>query len=176
MYGYFSNDTLSITIERGKEDKLIIHVSSDFGNERYRKQQLFVDEKRLATELERMWKQTKTKKLQSLFIGFGEIDHYDDMTDMYDTPTAYIKRGKKKADIGCREHGSIPKDWSVHVTAVLLDTTTIGPVIQVIESVLDQKKYNGLSKDFNAMKVKITKAFRPVIQKKKVYVNFSEDN
>jgi hypothetical protein len=172
MYGYFTNDCLSISLQRNRDNKLALHISSDYGNERYHKQQLYACEKRLAEELEKTWKAVKSKKLQSLFIGFGEIDHYDDMTNMYTTPTAYIKRGKRKAEISCREHGSIPKDWSVGVHAIILDTTTIGPVLQVIESVLDYRKYNGLCKDFNLMKKQLTKAFRPILQKKKDYVNF----
>jgi len=175
MYNYFTKDCLDITLERGREDKLILHISSDYGKEAFHKQQLFVDEKRLATELERTWKEVKSKKLQSIFIGFGECDHYDDMTNIYYTPTAYIKRGKRKAEMGSREHGCIPKDWSVNFSAVLLDTTTIGPVLQVVESALDHKKYNGLSKEYNLLKKQLTKAFRPILQKKKVYVNYHID-
>ena len=176
MYGYFTKDCLGISLERGRENKLILHISSDYANERYHKQQMYACEKRLAEELEKTWKAIKSKKLQSLFVGFGEIDHYDDMTDIYETPNAFIQRGKRKAQIGSREHGSIPKDWSVNLTAVLLDTTTIGPVLQVVESVLDYKKFNGLSKEFNVMKKELTKAFRPVLQKKKEYGNYYPEN
>jgi hypothetical protein len=165
MYGYFSNDCLEITLERNRDNKLALHISSDYGDSRYHKQQLHACEKRLAEELEKTWKAIKTKKLQTLVVGFGEIDHYDDMTDIYETPTAYIKRGKRKAQIGSREHGSIPKDWSVNLHANLLDTTTIGPVLEVVKNAIGFTMYKPIEK-------LLIKSFRPVLQKKKTYVNF----
>jgi len=165
MYNYFTKDCLEITLDRNKENNLCLHISSDYGDGRYHKQQLFACEKRLASALEATWKAIKTKKLQSLHVGFGECDHYDNMTDMYDTPTAFMKRGKKKAEIGSREHGSIPKDWEVHVSARILDTTTINPVLEVIKNAIGYNLYKPMEKV-------IIKAIRPVLQKKKTYIHF----
>lgn len=165
MYNYFTKDCLEITLERDKDNNLILHISSDYGNGRYHKQQLYADEKRLAESLQQLWKSVKSKKLQSVHVGFGECDHYDDMTDMYETPTAYIKRGKRVATIGSREHGSIPKDWEVHVSARLLDTSTIGPVLEVIKNAIGFNLYKPMEK-------LIIKTLRPVLQKKKNYIHF----
>lgn len=107
----------------------------------------------------------KSKKLQSARAGFGEIDHYDDMTDIYDTPVVSMKRGKRKAEIDYCDHGSIPKDWSINFSARILNTTTINPVLEVVKAVLGYTK-------FKAMEKELVKALRPVLQKKKQYVNY----
>ena len=121
---------------------------------------MFACEKRLAKALESTWKAIKTKKLQSLHVGFGEIDWYDDMTDMYSTPTAYMKRGKRIAEVSSREHGSIPKDWSIHLSARILDTTTINPVLEVVKNAIGFTLYKQMEKQ-------LIKTLRPVLQKKK---------
>ena len=171
MYGYFTNECLSISLERKSDGNLTLHISSDYGNQRFHKSQLNVCEKRLATEVEKTWKDIKTKKLQTLFVGFGEIDHYDDMTDMYNTPTAFIKRGKKRAETGWREHGSIPKDWSINLHANILNTTTINPVLEVVKQSIGFSMFKPIEKE-------LIKKMRPVLQKKKEYVNcyYSEDS
>ena len=170
MYNYFTKECLSINLERDKDNNLHLHISSDYGNQRYHKQQLHVDSKRLAEAVEKLWKSVKSKKLQSVHVGFGECDHYDDMTDVYHTPTAYIKRGKRIAETGWREHGSIPKDWSINLHARILDTTTIGPVMQVIQNAIGFSKFKPIEKE-------LIKKIRPVLQKKKEYVNcyYSEE-
>jgi len=165
MYNYFTKECLEITLERDKDNNLILHISSDYGNSRYRKQQLYACEKRLAEAVESVWKSVKSKKLQSLHAGFGECDHYDNMTDMYDTPTAFIKRGKKKVEIGSREHGSIPKDWEIHLSARIHDTKAIGPVLEVIKNAL------GFSV-FKENEKLLVNTLRPVLQKKKDYIHF----
>jgi len=169
MYGYFTNECLSISLERNKDGNLSLHICSDFGNQRFHKSQLNVCEKRLATEVEKTWKDIKTKKLQTLFVGFGEIDYYDNMTDRYETPTAYIKRGKKRAEIGSREHGSIPKDWNVNLHANILNTTTIGPVLEVVKNGIGISLYKPIEK-------LLIKSFRPVLQKKKEYASYYSEN
>ena len=164
MNTYFTKECLEVSLERDRENNLRLSISSDFGNSRYRKQQLYACGKKLATAVEEMWKAIKSKKLQSLHVGFGEVDWYDNMTDMYDTPTAYIKRGKRKAEIGSREHGSIPKDWSINLSARILDTTTINPILDVI------KKALGYSVFKENEKLLVSK-LRPVLQKKKDYIS-----
>jgi hypothetical protein len=169
MYGYFTNECLSISLERNKDGNLSLNISSDFGNQRFHKSQLNVCEKRLATEVEQTWKAIKTKKLQTLHVGFGEIDWYDSMTDMYDTPTAYIKRGKKRAEVGWVDHGSIPKDWSVNLHANILNTITINPVLEVVKNAIGMPMYKPIEK-------LLIKSFRPVLQKKKEYASYYSEN
>ena len=167
MYRNFTNDCLSISAERGKENKIIVRISSDFAGS-CRKSQLHVDEKRLGLQLEEVWKSIKTKKLLRLRASFGECDSYDDMTDIYTTPIVYMERGLKRARFDEREHGSIPKDWSYDVTAVLADTTTNTAVLEVLRKVM----YSKFSKD---VEKKFIKTLRPLLQKKVNSVNFDSD-
>ena len=169
MYNYFTNECLSISLQRNKDNNLNLHISSDYGDGRYHKQQLYADAKRLATSLEELWKSIKSKKLQSVYMKFGEIDWYDDMTDMYDTPTAYMKRGKRKAEIGASEHGSIPKDWSINLSASILNTTTINPILEVIKNAIGMNMYRPIEK-------LLIMTLRPVLQKKKEYMCFGLSN
>jgi hypothetical protein len=169
MNTYFTNECLSISLERHKDNTLSLEIGSDFGNQRYHKQQLHVCEKRLASAVEGFWKSTKTKKLQGVHVGFGEIDHYDDMTDIYHTPTAFIKRGKRKVETSWREHGSIPKDWSINLHAAIADTTTINPVLEVVKNAIGFSKFKAIEKE-------LIKKFRPVLQKKKEYGNYYSEN
>jgi hypothetical protein len=165
MYNYFTNDCLSVSLRRNSDNTLSLSIGSDYGNGRFHKSQLHVCEKRLAQSLEELWKAVKSKKLQSVFVGFSECDYYDNMTDMYDTPNAYMKRGKRKAEIGSSEHGCIPKDWSINLSATILDTTTINPILEVVKNAL------GFSK-FKAMEKELVKRLRPVLQKKEGYAKY----
>jgi hypothetical protein len=165
MYKYFTNNCLSIILERDHDNNLRLHISSDYANGNYHKQKLYIDEKRFAISLEDLWKSIKTKKLQSIRAGFGEIDYYDNMTDIYTTPVVSMMRGKRKAEIEYCNHGSIPKDWSMNLSAVILNTTTINPILEVIETAI------GLFR-FEAIKKELVKMLRPVLQKKKTYVNY----
>jgi hypothetical protein len=168
MYRNFTNDCLSISAERGKENKIIVRISSDYAGS-CRKSQLYVDEKRLGLQLEEVWKSIKTKKLLRLRASFGECDHYDDMTDMYTTPIVYMERGLKRARFDEREHGSIPKDWSYDVSAVLADTTTNTAVLEVLKKVM----YSKFSKD---VEKKFIKVLRPLLQKKVNSVNYESES
>jgi hypothetical protein len=107
-----------------------------------------------------------------LRVGFGTIDWYDDETDMYETPVVYIERGLKRARYNYRNHGSIPKDWSIDLTAIFSDTTTNTAILEVVKKAL----YSKFSKD---VEKKFIKELRPVLQKKKLsaqYYSESDDN
>jgi len=166
MKNNFSTTDLTISVSRGRtnETNIVLHISSDYSKESH-KSQLCVDEGRLATEVERFWKSIKTKKLLSMNVGFGEIDWYDDETDMYETPSISIKRGLKRAKIGYVNHGSIPKDWSFEFACVFADTTTISPILEVVKSALGSHFSAKAEKEF-------TKAVRPFLQKKIKYANY----
>jgi hypothetical protein len=92
-------------------------------------------------------------------VSFSEIDWYDDMCDVYDTPSITIKRGLKKAKVSQQEHGSIPKDWSVDLYCVFADTTTNTPILEVIKSALGSY----FDADFEK---KFIKELKPLLQKK----------
>lgn len=154
----FTKESLSVSVNRMQEDKIRVSIASDFSGSS-RKSQLYVNEERLSADVESFWKSIKTKKLLSMLVSFDEIDWYDDMTDMYDTPVIRIARGLKRAKVTHREHGSIPKDWGVDVCFVFNDTTTNTPILEVVKSAL------GSYFDAEAEKA-FTKALKPFLQKK----------
>jgi hypothetical protein len=158
----FTKECLEISVQREREtNDLRLFISSDYSNSNHKGRQ-YVCEKRLSEEVERTWKSIKTKKLLRMGVSFGEIDHYDDMTDMYEVPTASIKRGLRKAQIGHTTHGSIPKDWSFNFGARFADTTTSTPIIEVVKKVLGSLFTAEAEKRFK-------KALMPILQKKTTY-------
>jgi hypothetical protein len=163
MKNLFTRECLQIQVRRSTENKIALTISSDYSGSD-RKSQLYVNEERLATQVESFWKGIKTKKLLSMSVSFSEIDWYDDMTNMYDTPIISIKRGLKKANIGCNEHGSIPKDWSVDLFCMFADTTTNTPILEVVKSALGGYFDTDLEKTF-------IKELKPFLQKKTNNVN-----
>jgi hypothetical protein len=155
----FTQNELSVHVNRlTQEDKIRICISSDYSGSD-RKSQLYVNDKRLAEEVETFWKSIKTKKLLSMSVSFGEIDWYDNMTDIYETPIIRIERGLKKAKIGAQEHGSIPKEWSVDMYCTFADTTTNTPILEVVKSALGSYFDTKAEKEF-------IKALKPLLQKK----------
>jgi hypothetical protein len=65
---------------------------------------------------EHMRKTLKLSKLTKMYLSFGEIDYYDGMVDMYETPTLLLEKGKRVAKIGSNDHSSIPKDWEANLS------------------------------------------------------------
>jgi len=155
----FVKECLEISVSRGNENTLHLNISSDFSGSN-RKSRLYVDGKRMADQVERVWKLLKSKKLLKMRLSFGEIDWYDDLTDIYTTPVITIERGQKKARIGEREHGSIPKDWDINLSAVFADTTTHTAITDVIKRTLEHYYSSDLDKEFR-------KKLKPVLQKVK---------
>ena len=163
MKNLFTSECLSIQVARRQENKITLTISSDYSGSD-RKSQLYVNGERLATTLESFWKGIKTKKLLLANVSFSEIDWYDDMCDVYETPSITIKRGLKKARISHEEHGSIPKDWSVELICMFEDTTTNTPILEVVKSALGGLFDADLEKDF-------VKELKPFLQKKENYIN-----
>jgi hypothetical protein len=154
----FSKDTLSVSVYRIQEDKIRLSIASDYSGSS-RKSRLSVNEVRLAKDVEDFWKSIKTKKLKSMSVSFDEIDWYDDMTDMYDTPIIRIQRGLKRAKVSHRDHGSIPKDWGVALTCLFDDTTTNTPILEVVKSAVGSYMNSQEENEF-------IKALKPFLQKK----------
>jgi hypothetical protein len=133
------------------------------------KGQLHVNEKNLAEEVERFWKSIKTKKLMKISVSFGEIDWYDNMTDIYSTPKVYIERGLKKARFVDQEHGSIPKDWRFYFYARFADTTTSTPIFEVIKAALGSYFTPKMEKE-------LKKRLKLILQKKEIHAQvYGED-
>jgi len=154
----FSADTLEIDISRSSDNGIVIAITSDYSRSQ-RKSQLYVNEKALAEDVERFWKGIKTKKLLKMSVSFDEIDWYDDMTDMYDTPVIHIQRGLKKARIVYEDHGSIPKEWGFSLVAKIADTTTKTAIVEIIKRAIGSY-YNP------AMEKKMKKGLTSFLQKK----------
>lgn len=159
MRNNFVHHGIHIGVNRNSEtNELVLWINSDYSKSQH-KGQLYVNAKNLAEEVERFWKSIKTKKLLNMNVSFGEIDWYDDYTDIYETPKISIKRGLRKAVISYREHGSIPKDWSFDFNANFSDTTTSTPIMEVVKSALGSYFNTELEKQFK-------KVLKPVLQKK----------
>jgi hypothetical protein len=172
MRNYFVREYLSISVERlSTDNQLRLSISSDYSGSN-RKSQLYVNEKRLADDIESLWKSIKTKKLLKLSVGFGEIDYYDNMTDMYEVPYASIERGLKKARIGYSTHGSIPKEWSCDLAMRFADTSANTPIMEAIKKTLGSTFTPEIEKEF-------AKKLKKVLQKKERYASYhyqSDDN
>lgn len=167
MRNLFTNECLSIGTSRLSDGTIRLEIGSDYAGSN-RKSQLYVNADRLAKEVEDFWKGIKTKKLQKLNVSFSEIDWYDDEVDVYETPSVSIQRGLKRAKVSHRTHGSIPKEWSVDLTCVFLDTTTNTPIIEVVKSALGRLYTSEVEKQF-------VKQLKPFLQKKANYARFEAD-
>jgi hypothetical protein len=165
----FTPHSIQINVSRDNDNSLRLSVGSDYSQSNH-KGRLYVNGKTLAETVERTWKSIKTKKLLKLGVGFGEIDWYDDHTDIYTTPYVHIERGLKKARVEQSEHGSIPKDWTFDLNAKIADTTTVTPILEVVKSALGSYFTPKMEKEFK-------KVMKPVLQKKTKYCNvYGEDN
>jgi hypothetical protein len=103
-------------------------------------------------------------------VYFDEIDWYDDEVDVYQTPIVAIERGLKRAKVSERNHGSIPKDWSINVRMKFDDTTTNTPILEVLEKLL-------VHRFPTQAKVEIIKKMKPFLRKEENYVGYyNSDN
>jgi len=164
MKNNFTKECLHIDLARVSDNEINLGISSDFSGSQ-RKSPLYVNEKRIAEQVERFWKSIKTKKLVILSVGFGECDYYDNMTDVYETPVVSIKRGLKKARIGEQSHGAIPKEWSFDMSCRFKDTTTSTPILEVVKQALGSFFTEKHEKE-------LKKALKPFLQKKVRYANW----
>jgi hypothetical protein len=161
MEHLFKRDTIDFDLNR-RENVIHLSISADY-SQSDRKSQLYVNGKRLAEQLESTWKRITTTKLKSIRLSFYEIDWYDDMTDIYNTPIVSIKKGLRKAKIDTNEHGSIPKEWGVQVDCKFEDLQTKKPILDTIKEILGSKFTTEMEKDF-------VKKYNPIIANKKVLV------
>jgi len=161
MKNYFISNGLHIGVTRKTNNELTLYINSEYSQTNH-KGTIKPSENRLAEAVEKLWKSIKTKKLLSMRVRFEEIDWYDNMIDVYDTPVVSIKRGLRKAKVGYHEHGSIPKDWEFSFEAEFSDTSTSTPIMEVVKNTLGSFFTPELEKKFK-------KALTPVLQKKKSY-------
>lgn len=137
MERYFNiDDELSIALHRRSDNKFELTIEADYCHS-MRKSQIYIGKEtieEIKNNLLRCWKNTKTKKLKSVSFYFEEIDWYDNLVDIYTTPTFFMERGKKKPKVGYQQHGSIPKDWSVKLSFTFETTTKITPFMEVINN------------------------------------------
>lgn len=124
----------SINIERN-DDIVTIEIQAEVPDNR--KAQIYVSKNRVADALETLWNNIKTKsaKLQKISIDFIEQDWYDSDCDMYEVPSFTIGRGLRKAKDISSSTGTIPKEWSVVLTAKFKHGRTRKPFLQLVEGV-----------------------------------------
>ena len=134
MRKHFGDNNNISVVRRG--EFLAVTCSCDYESDRFRKSELYINEERFKSDVEYLWDVLKRKStlIQSIDVGFGEIDWYDDMTDIYEVPSFKIGTGLRKAKVYHEEHGSIPKGWSLDVTFKIKNTKTIGPLMECIKS------------------------------------------
>lgn len=157
---------INISVSRNK-DGFDMWISSDYTHSNH-KGKLYFSKRGIegfCDEVSQVWRNISTKKLQKMSVGFGEIDYYDSMTNIYEIPNFHIERGLKKTRVGYSEHGDIPKDWSFDVHCSLLDTTTSTPFVDVLKQILGYK--------FRMNEKVFMKQLKPVLQKKENSMNFS---
>lgn len=164
MNSNFTKDCLQINLGRNSDNTISVEVSSDYAYS-IRKSQLYANSDKLRNEVEQFWKSIKTKKLLSMRVGFDEIDWYDDEVDVYQTPIIRIERGLKRAKLSERNHGSVPKDWSIDARFKFDDTTTNTPILEVLEKLL-------VHKFPTQAKIKIIKDLKPFLRKEVKSVNY----
>ena len=136
MERYFKyGDDIGITISRTADRVLELSITSDYRFS-LRKSKIGFNKEHI-TEIQNKfkdcWKSVKTKKLKSAIFYFDELDWYDDLVDVYETPVFKMIRGKKIPKVTYREHGSIPKDWGVVLRFTIEDTKKITPIMEVID-------------------------------------------
>lgn len=171
MQKYFTGENLSISLDRDTAGNLTLHISGDAALN-CRKSKLYVNEERLAKDMEEFWKGCTSRKVVGASVGFSEIEHYDNITNIYQTPVVSIGRGARKARIRHCEHGSIPKDWSVEVHAKIKPCSVITPLMDIITRTAGRFIAPDKKKDLEAK-------LRPVIQGKltraSYWVEYSEE-
>ena len=164
MKNNFTKDYLNISIRRSNANADIsMTISSETGM--CHKSQLYVNEKRLAEDLEMFWKSIKTKKVRTMSANYGQVDYYDNMNDVYETPSISIQRGLKKARIGSDSHGCVPKDWTFDLNCRFKDTSTSTPILEVVKSALGSYFTEKHEKE-------LKKALKPFLQKKEQYASW----
>ena len=69
-------------------------------------------------------------KFDGLSLSYNEIDYYDNIVDVYETPYIFFNKGKgkRKPTVSSTEHGCIPKDWSEISNLKLENPKTIKPI------------------------------------------------
>jgi hypothetical protein len=159
MQFVFTKNNLHFSLSRNNDNSLLLAISSEFSGSQ-RKSQLHLIEVKFSFIMERFWKDIRSNKIRKAHLSFSEIDHYDDMTDIFEVPNFSMERGLRNVRIGSDRFGSIPKEWAANLNVVISDTKTIGPILETVE--LAARRL--LTED----QIKaIIKAFRPVLQRKK---------
>ena len=105
-----------------------IDIEIDLDN---RKSQLRVTSKKAEDRFSNLLKKVKVfSKFDGLSLSYNEIDHYDNIVDVYETPYIFFNKGKgkRKATVSATEHGCIPKDWSETFSLKLENPKTIKPI------------------------------------------------
>ncbi len=159
MERYFKyGDEVAISLQKPHSGMLEMFIRSDY-RQSLRKDKIYFSKEKIneiQNELKERWKNTKTKKLKSALFYFEELDWYDDLTDIYQTPVFSIRRGKQKPQVTYQSHGSIPKEWGAVLHFTIEMTSKITPLMEVVD-----KFFNA---NFNKEeRKKLEKMFRGVL-------------
>ena len=154
-----------ISVSRNSKGDIIVTCSCDYGD--LRKEQLYINDERMASQVKDFWDRIKKESslVQGLGVGFEEIDWYDSDVDCYEVPYFSIKKGLRKVKVSHDITGTIPKGWQLNVSVRIKATKTMKPIMAVINNCVSlstseekalqkdirkvlQGKQNGMHKDF----------------------------
>jgi len=117
----------SLNVSRNKS-VVRVSVEVELNN---RKSTLHISDKKAEEKFTNLLETVKTfSKFKKLSLSYNELDYYDNMVDVYDTPYIHFEKGtgKRKPTIDHQEHGAIPKDWSENFDLFLEDPKTMKPI------------------------------------------------
>lgn len=110
-----------------------VSVEVDLNN---RKSRLYINENKAEERFTNLLDTVKTfSKFKKLILNYDEIDYYDNLVDVYETPYIFFEKGsgKRKPTIDHIEHGCIPKDWTESFNLFLEDPKTMKPIQVYLE-------------------------------------------
>jgi hypothetical protein len=97
---------------------------------------LYVNKDNIVRDIKDLCKSLQIHELTKLRVSFREIDWYDDEVDVYTTPIVLYDCITDSIKHGERQHGSIPKDWSVYLILEFTDIKTAEPLLTTIKYIL----------------------------------------
>lgn len=125
--------SLSVTFYKGGGTR--IYIDGEF-IEDIRKSSFYIKKSQVqnySNLIKKVWDETKNAAADDLFLGFSEIDYYDEGDYVYETPNFSIKKGSKKTNINYSKRTTIPKGWEAFVNYYFTKNIQTTKVLQVLE-------------------------------------------
>lgn len=148
----FVKDGIIIQFQRNHDNFFELSIRGDYVNSA-RKSRLGINTDSFTNTVSNFWNSIKNKVVIGITVFFDEIDYYDDMTDIYETPLIMMEKGKSKPIVRKRQHGSIPKDWGIVLVVKISKIKSSKIVMDIINNIVSCGPSNGFNKtDVNRFK------------------------